>query len=262
MGSATESARAALRAASPADSGDLATAAALLEAARVLAESSQLRSALADATAPASAREAVVRAVFGGVADAAAVDLIVAAAAQRWSAAADLVDGVEELGIRVASAAAPDVDLERELFQIARTVAANPDLELALGSRIGSSAAKAELVQSLLQGRASEAAVVVVSALIRSSRGRRVRQLLSRATEIVADQRGRTVATVTSAVALTAAQRERLMATLSARYGADISVNTVVDPALVGGLRVQVADDLIDASVAGRIAELRQRLAG
>ena len=262
MGSATESARAVLRASAPADGSDLATAAALLDAARVLAESSQLRSAVADATAPVTAREAVVRAVFAGVADPAAVDLLVGAASQRWSAAGDLVDAVEELGIRAASAAAPDVDLERELFQIARTVSGSPELELALGSRIGSSTSKAELVRSLLNGRASEAAVVVVSALIRSPRGRRVRQLLSRATEIVADQRGRTVATVTSAVPLTAEQRDRLMATLSARYGAAISVNAVVDPALVGGLRVQVADDLIDASVAGRIAELRQRLAG
>lgn len=262
MGSATESARAVLLASAPADGSDLATAAALLDAARVLAESSQLRSALADATAPVAAREAVVRAVFAGVADPAAVDLLVAAASQRWSVAGDLVDAVEDLGIRAASAAAPDVDLERELFQIARTVSANPELELALGSRIGSSTSKAELVQSLLKGRVSEAAVVVVSALIRSPRGRRVRQLLSRATQIVAEQRGRTVATVTSALPLTAEQRERLMATLSARYGAAISVNAVVDPALVGGLRVQVADDLIDASVAGRIAELRQRLAG
>jgi F-type H+-transporting ATPase subunit delta len=262
MGSATESARATLRALSPAEGGDLATAASLLEAARVLAGSPQLRSALADATAPASAREAVVRTVFGGVAGPEAVGLLVTAVTQRWSSASDLVDGIEELGIRAASAAVPDVDLERELFQIGRTVAANPGLELALGTRIGSAAAKADLVRSLLQGQASEAAVLVVSALIHAARGRRVRQLLSWATEVVADQRGRTVATVTSAVPLTPEQRERLMATLSARYGADISVNAVVDPALVGGLRVQVADDLIDASVAGRIAELRQRLAG
>lgn len=262
MGSATESAREILRSSFPADGVDLATAAELLEAARVLAGSPQLRSALADATAPASAREAAVRAVFGDVTGPATIGLLVTAVTQRWSSASDLVDGIEELGIRAASAAAADVDLERELFQIARAVAANPELELALGSRIGSSSAKADLIRSLLEDRASEAAVLVVSALIRSPRGRRVRRLLARATEVVADQRGRTVATVTSAVPLTLEQRERLMATLSARYGADISVNSVVDPALVGGLRVQVADDLIDASVAGRIAELRQRLAG
>ncbi len=36
----------------------------------------------------------------------------------------------------------------------------------------------------------------------------------------------------------------------------------VVDPAVVGGLRVQIADDVIDASVSSRLADLRQRLAG
>ncbi|MFV3037583.1 F0F1 ATP synthase subunit delta [Klebsiella pneumoniae] len=31
---------------------------------------------------------------------------------------------------------------------------------------------------------------------------------------------------------------------------------------MVGGLRVQVADDVIDASVSARLADLRQRIAG
>ena len=44
--------------------------------------------------------------------------------------------------------------------------------------------------------------------------------------------------------------------------GTSVSLNTVVDPTVVGGLRVQIADDVIDASVAARLADLRQRLAG
>jgi len=39
-------------------------------------------------------------------------------------------------------------------------------------------------------------------------------------------------------------------------------VNTVIDPAVVGGVRVQIADDVIDASVSTRLNDLRQRLAG
>jgi F-type H+-transporting ATPase subunit delta len=80
--------------------------------------------------------------------------------------------------------------------------------------------------------------------------------------DLVADQRGRTVATVVSAVPLSPAQSERLAAVLSKRYGTDVSINTVVDPSVVGGVRVQIADDVIDASVSSRLADLRQRLAG
>ena len=46
------------------------------------------------------------------------------------------------------------------------------------------------------------------------------------------------------------------------RYGKPVGLNAVIDPAVVGGLRVQIADDVIDASVAARLTDLRQRLAG
>ena len=77
-----------------------------------------------------------------------------------------------------------------------------------------------------------------------------------------ADQRGRAVATVTTAAPLSAAQSDRLVAALSQRYGTAVTLNTVIDPTVVGGMRVQIADDVIDASVSSRLADLRQRLAG
>ncbi|UUT36693.1 ATP synthase F1 subunit delta [Microbacterium elymi] len=118
------------------------------------------------------------------------------------------------------------------------------------------------MVEALLNGRASTATVLIASSVIQRPRERRVRELLARAEQIVAGARGRTVATVTSAVALNQAQTERIAAMLKARYDTEIAVNTVVDPTLVGGLRVQIADDVIDASVSSRLADLRQRLAG
>ena len=80
--------------------------------------------------------------------------------------------------------------------------------------------------------------------------------------DLVADQRGSIVATVLTATPLNTAQSERLSAVLTKRYGRRVGLNAVIDPSVVGGLRVQIADDVIDASVAARLAELRQRLAG
>lgn len=263
MGSATTHALAAAHAALGEIAGiDLGVAGDLFEAARAIAGSSHLRSALADASAPAEARRRVVTDVFGPAVSAPVITLLSAVVDQRWSSASDLVDGIEELAVRAASVAAADADLERELFQVSGVVTANPELELALGSRIGDPTAKGALITSILGGRTSPATALIVTALVRNSRGRRVRQVLNHAIDVVADQRGRTVATVTAASPLSAAQSERLVAALSARYGVPITLNAVVDPRVVGGMRVQVADDLIDASVATRIADLRQRLAG
>ncbi|MFB8147688.1 F0F1 ATP synthase subunit delta [Microbacterium sp. NPDC056003] len=263
MGSATTQALAATTKALDATSGvDLDVAGELFAAARAVGDSSQLSGALADSAASPEARTKVVADVFGRAVSPATVSLLTAAVAQHWSSASDLVDGIEELAIRAAVVAEPSSDVEDELFRFSRTVAENPELELALGSRLGDASAKGALVDSLLAGRASKATSLIAASLVQQPRERRVRQLLSRATRLVADQRGRKVATVFAASPLSAAQADRLADALSKRYGTQVSINTVVDPTVVGGLRVQIADDVIDASVSARLADLRQRLAG
>ena len=263
MGSATTQALAATKAALDAASAvDLDTARELFAAARVVGESSQLSGALADPAAEPEARRRVVADVFGDRLSPAAVALLTSAVGQRWSRAQDLVEGIETRAVRTAATAAADDDVEGELFAVAQLVAANPQLELALGSRLGATTAKGDLVEKVLGGRASAATTLIVSSLVLQPGERRVRQLLSAAMRTVSDQRGKTVATVYSAAPLTAPQAERLAAALAAKYGRDVSLNAVIDPDLVGGLRVQIGDDVIDGSISGRLADLRQRLAG
>ena len=67
---------------------------------------------------------------------------------------------------------------------------------------------------------------------------------------------------VTTAAPLTAGQAERLATALSRSYGGEVTISTVVDPSLVGGVRVQIADDVIDGSISARLADVRQKLAG
>lgn len=262
MGSATTQALAATTSALNGTDGlSLEVAGELFVAARALADSPHLSGALTDAAAEPQARRTVVSAVFGGTFDPRAVALLDTAVQQRWSSSDDFVDAVEELAIR--SAAVADAgDLEGELFGLLQTVAANPELELALGSRVGDAASKGALVERLLAGRASEATRLVAGAIVQRPRERRVRQLLERAIRIVSNQRGRIVATVRAAAPLNEQQRSRLTETLAARYGTAVSLNLVVDRSVVGGLRIEIGDDVIDATVASRLTDLRQRLAG
>jgi F-type H+-transporting ATPase subunit delta len=263
MGSATTQALTKTTAALDAAVGvDLTVASELFTAARTLGDSAPLASALADSSASAEGRAQVVADVFGKALGPTTVSLLASAVAQRRTSADDLVDSIEELAVRAAARSAVGADVEGEIFGFTRTIAANPELELALGSRLGDASAKRALVHSLLEGRASAATVLIVSSLVEQPRERRIRELLSNAMDLVADERGRKVATVVSAVPLSAAQSERLAAALGKRYGTDVTLNTVIDPSVVGGVRVQIADDVIDASVSSRLADLRQRLAG
>ena len=262
MGSATTQARTATSEALASASGvDLDVARELFAAVAAVSGSAQLSGALSDSSVPAEARAGLVSAVFGPSYRPATVSLLTSAAQQRWSSAAEFVEGLEELAVRATSVAEAG-DIEAELFSFSRTVASNGELELALGGRLGDASAKGTLVSTLLDGRASAGTALIVSSLVEHARGRRVRALLRRAERIVADQRSRIVATVSAAAPLSADQQTRLQNALSARYGSAVTLNTVIDPTVLGGLRVQVADDVIDASVSARLADLRQRIAG
>ena len=243
---------------------DLSVANDLLAAVRAISGTSQLRSALIDNEADAAQKRALVDAVFGSRISADAATLLVSAAASRWSSGADFLAGVEDLGIRVAAdATGDDVDIDAELFAVQRTVASDAGLELALGSKLGSSAAKAVLVDRLLAGKASPATVAIVRHLVQQPRGRRIGEMLRHAASVVADQRGFDLAMVTTAVPLSDAQLARLEQGLAAQTGGRrIRFDTIVDPAVVGGVRVQIGDDVFDGSVASRLSSLRQQLAG
>jgi F-type H+-transporting ATPase subunit delta len=263
VGSATTQAlaatTAALNAASPVD---LDTARELFAAARIVGGSPQLSGALADPAADSAARSRVVTDVFGATFGKTTLSLLTTAVEQRWSSASELVDGIEELAVRAAAISSPGVDVDGELFGALRLVAENPEVELALGSRLGDDSAKGALIETLLRGRAGDATILIVSSLVQQPRERRVREMISRAMDLVADQRGSIVATVVTAAPLKADQAERLSAVLTRKYGKKVELNAIIDPDVVGGLRVQIADDVIDASVAARLSDLRQRLAG
>ncbi len=70
----------------------------------------------------------------------------------------------------------------------------------------------------------------------------------------------RTLAHVTSAVPLTEAEQETMRAKLSQRFGADLEIQFEVDSSLIGGVHLRVGDQVIDGSVAGKLAALRDHL--
>jgi F-type H+-transporting ATPase subunit delta len=262
MGSATREAIIAANA-TLADQGtiDLATGEQLLAAALVVGGSHELRAALADGTAEAANRKGIVEALFGSYTTSAQA-VLSTLGTERWSSESDLVAGIEELGIRALALSAPkSVSLDDELFAFQTAVSSDAELELALGSKLAAAEGKVALVHDLLDGKASKQTVAILGALVAHPRGRRIGELIRYAANLVADVSGRSVAIVTVAAPLTAAQAKRLQGALTAQYGTDIQINEIVDPRIIGGMRVQVGDEVIDGTVSNRISDLRLRLA-
>jgi ATP synthase F1 delta subunit len=66
---------------------------------------------------------------------------------------------------------------------------------------------------------------------------------------------------VTSAVPLTSAEEDALRAKLLDRFGPDLEFQFDVDTSLIGGIYLRVGDQVVDGSIAGKLAALRDRLA-
>lgn len=224
-----------------------------------------LRGALADASSEAGAREQLVRGLFAGKVSDATLQVLVAVVTARWSSPRELVDGVESLA-RTALLVRAERDgqldsTEDELFRLGRIVAGSNELELLLADPAGDTAGKVALVDSLIQGKVSPVTKTLVDQLVRNPRGVRVADGLSELADLAAKRRQRSVAHVKSAVELTAEQIDRLTATLTTIYSRPIALHVEVDPSLGGGLSIKIGDEIIDGSIAGRLAALRRNLA-
>jgi F-type H+-transporting ATPase subunit delta len=97
--------------------------------------------------------------------------------------------------------------------------------------------------------------------LIESNRVRDVAAIEDEFQRLADEAAGRVRATVTTAVELTATDRDRVEDELSKRLGKEIRMQVVVDPRIIGGLKLQYGDRLVDASVSTRLQQLRRRLA-
>lgn len=240
---------------------DAAAAQQLFDVADTLLEHRELAADLADRGAEAERKTALIGRVFVNLQERVRRVLEVAAQ-QRWDGADDLTAAVQEAAIRAtAQVSGAHEQLVGELNGFRDAVASNGELELTLGSRLGSAEAKLQLVERLFGSKLGADTMRILRSLVRNTGGLRPRRFVNRAIELVADQANRQVATITTARALGDEQLARLQAGLSARFGRTIAVNQIIDPSVIGGIRVELGDEVIDDTAAARLKELRLQLA-
>ncbi|HYJ77381.1 MAG TPA: F0F1 ATP synthase subunit delta [Actinomycetes bacterium] len=244
----------------PAVSDDLFSLTALLD--REL----PLRRALTDPSRDGDARVGLARAVLGEHVGGATADLLAWVVRARWSAPRELATALELLAVEAQVAAAEKAGrldaVEDELFRIARSVAGAPELRSALSDTAAPVANRASLIEGLLEGRTSEETRRLVRQAVVAPRGRTFDRTVELYGQVAADRRSRLVATVTASAPLTEEQRSRLGAVLRRIYGHEVHLNVQLDEDIVGGIRVEIGDEVIDGSVLSRLDEARRRLVG
>jgi F-type H+-transporting ATPase subunit delta len=222
-----------------------------------------LRRVATDVSIPGEAKAGLVRDVLSGKVSDEALEVVATAVAQRWTAARDLGDALEQLGVEaVVRSSADQADrLADELFAVNQLIQGSPELREALSDPARSRADKAGLMSGLLAEKALPATVSLVQQSLSGSH-RTVGVALDAYQKVAAEVRDQGVATVRVARPLAEAERERLQTVLSRTYGRTVHLNVVVDPEVIGGIRVEIGDDVIDGTVASRLDDAGRKLAG
>jgi F-type H+-transporting ATPase subunit delta len=248
------------------DDEQLQLAGELFSVARLLEAQPALRRALSDPSGRPAERVALARRLLDGKVSRTARDLVETVAGQRWSRPVDLVDAMVDLGTEAALDAADGrgevEDVEDELFRFGRIVAGDRELSRLLSDRSSSAEGLGVLLDRLLSGRTTAVTEMLLRNVLTSRRAGSAEVAIERLSAAANRRRGRSVARVTTAVALTAAQEQRLAETLGRIYGRTMGLHVTVDPDVLGGLVVQVGDEVIDGSVAHRLEAAKRRLAG
>lgn len=225
-----------------------------------------LRRALTDSTRSDADRAALAERLLGTQVSGAALDVVTGLVRSRWSEQRDLGDALEALGTQslLAGAESDGVldTVEDELFRFFRLVAGDRALSSSLDDGRATPAQRGALVDDLLVSRAEPTTTALVRQVVVAPRGRRVASALDDLLSSASARRARLLAVVTAAVPMTAIQQDRLAAALARVYGKPVQVQVDVDPEVLGGLRVQVGDELLDATTASRLAAARRRVVG
>jgi F-type H+-transporting ATPase subunit delta len=119
---------------------------------------------------------------------------------------------------------------------------------------------KLGLVTALLEGKVTAATLTLVTELVLRPRGRSLEGGLAEYGKLVAQRRQRLVALVRTPTELSARQRTRLAGVLAAAYGHEVHLNIEIDPSTIGGLSIEIGDEIIDGTIAGRLDDVRRRL--
>jgi F-type H+-transporting ATPase subunit delta len=230
-----------------------------------LGQNVALRRAITDPSRHADEKEALLKQLFGSRISDKALAVAASAISQRWSSPSDLLIATEQIAIEAEAGAAnakSELDkLEEEIFTFGRALAANQDLRNALNGNPNAVAEKVTLVNEVLKN-ATSSTKALIAQIVNGLWGRSIENALSDIAHATSAHRNQVVAHVSSAIDLTADQKEKLASVLSKQIGQAVRVNVETNPKVIGGVSIRFRDELIDGTVISRMADASQALAG
>jgi F-type H+-transporting ATPase subunit delta len=135
------------------------------------------------------------------------------------------------------------------------------DFRVMLSSPVIKADKKIDILQKLFDGKVSAITMGFMALLTRKGREGNLPEIVSSFLNQLRKHQGVTVAEVTSAVALDAGSRAKMLESAAKLAGGQVELVEKVDASLIGGFVLKVGDKQIDSAIANRIKALKREFA-
>ena len=168
------------------------------------------------------------------------------------------IQGYAQAILAVASAESNGAQVEDEIYRFSQVLQSSEDLKSTLSDASIPSARRQQIVEDLLDGQATQTTVALVSMIVAAGMGSDIKAIADKVVGLGAESRDKAVAEVYSVVDLSSDQQQRLAAALKSATGKDVEMKIIIDESVMGGLLVQIEDEVIDGTVRTRLKQLRE----
>ena len=223
----------------------------------------QLERALTDPSRPVEDKVAVVKTLIGDQAHPLVMEIMSDLVSRRWSRVSDIANAVEDFGVDgmmyYADHTNTTLQVSVELAELHSALLNLPVVRAKLYDATVSSEARVKLLYSLI-GDADFTKVTkrLAEHATCNLRNRRYLQTIQWLINKFSRHMGESMVTVTTAAPLSKEQVEKLVAIYTAKTGHSVHINSVVDPTVMGGMRIQVGDEVTDNTVVAQLQHLQR----
>lgn len=230
---------------------------------RVLDDNIALERALTDPSRPTADKVAVVKTLVGERVHPMTMEIMADLVGRRWSKARHIANAVEDFGVDAmmyyADATGATLKVSIELSQLNSALLNLPVVRAKLYDDQATSEARVALFRKLFGGKdLNKVTVRLAEHATCNLRRRRYLETIQWLINKFSRHMGQSMVTVTTATPLTEEQIGRLVKIYSAKVGRTVHINSVVDPSVLGGMRIQVGDEVTDNTVIAQLEHLHR----
>ena len=232
---------------------------------KVLDDSIQLERALTDPSRPVADKVAVLKELLGDNAHPMTMEIMTDLVSRRWSRARDIANAVEDFGVDAmmyyADATDATLQVSIELSELHSALLNLPVVRAKLCDYQATSEARVKLFREVFSGKTlNKVTMRLAEHATCNLRRRRYLETIQWLINKFSRHMGESMVTVTTATPLKKEQIKRLVEVYSAKVGRQVHINSVVDPTVLGGMRIQVGDEVTDNTVVAQLQNLHRKV--